>query len=188
MYDMQNDTTNTGNTMLNGLLHWRRKEAHEQEKKKNTIEYLFDDEYKTVGPTWSARVCYGVGTTYLGGLAVGGTWGAIEGLLRNRHNLLTTRLRLNQLLNAVTSRGPFVGNNAALLALLYNGVHGAVISGGDGGHGVGTATVSAAVAGALFRASKGVRAAGRGAAIMGTAMFLYSAVSDYIRHGRIYIQ
>lgn len=173
--------------MLNGLFHWRRKDVVEQEKKKSAIEYLFDDEYKTVGPTWSARVCYGVGTTYLGGLAVGGLWGCLEGL-RNRQNLSTTRLRINQLLNAVTSRGPFVANNAAVLALLYNGIHGAVINAGDGGHGVGTATVSAALAGAVFRASKGVAAAGRGAAVLGTGMLIYSSMTDYIKHGRIYIQ
>lgn len=152
----------------------------------NQLEYLFEDEYKTPGPTWSARVCYGVGTTYLSGLTLGGLWGAIEAA-RNRPGFDTTRLRVNHLLNTMTARGPFLGNNAAVLALMYNGLHGAIIATMDGQHGAGTATAAAALTGALFRVRHGWRAAGRGAGILGGAMLLYTCLFDYVRHGHIYI-
>ena len=68
---------------------------------------------------WSDDLCYGTGVTYLTALTVGGAWGLQEGLRRS-HNQ-PPKLRLNSVLNAVTRRGPFLGNSAGVIAMVYNG-------------------------------------------------------------------
>ncbi len=56
---------------------------------------------------WSDDLCYGTGTTYLSGLALGGLLGAREGFFRPLGvDNPTFRLRLNAVLNQVTRRGP----------------------------------------------------------------------------------
>lgn len=51
---------------------------------------------------------------------VGGAWGLAEGW--NKSPITATpRLRLNYVLNAVTRRGPFLGNSAGVIAMVYNG-------------------------------------------------------------------
>lgn len=69
---------------------------------------------------WSDDLCYGTGVTYLSALALGGAWGMAEGLNRSSH-VTSPKLRLNAVLNAVTRRGPFLGNNAGVIAMVYNG-------------------------------------------------------------------
>ena len=69
---------------------------------------------------WSDDLCYGTGVTYLSALAMGGAWGLAEGLNRSQ-GITSSKLRLNAVLNAVTRRGPFLGNNAGVIALVYNG-------------------------------------------------------------------
>ena len=65
---------------------------------------------------WSDDLCYGTGTTYLSGLALGGLLGAREGLVRPLGvDNPTTRLRLNAVLNSVTRRGSFFGNSAGVI-------------------------------------------------------------------------
>src|ERR1700710_896739 len=58
---------------------------------------------------WSDDLCYGTGISYLSALTSGGTWGLAEGLQKNPPSM-PPRLRLNGVLNAVTRRGPFLGN------------------------------------------------------------------------------
>lgn len=70
---------------------------------------------------WSDDLCYGTGITYLSGLAIGGMWGLVEGWNRAPQNA-TPRLKLNYVLNSVTRRGPFLGNSAGVIALVYNGM------------------------------------------------------------------
>ena len=49
------------------------------------------------------------------GQGVGGVWGAVEGM---RHRDATTHiLRINTVLNAVTKRGPFLGNSLAVIGI-----------------------------------------------------------------------
>jgi import inner membrane translocase subunit TIM23 len=97
---------------------------------------------------WGDELCYGTGTTYLTGertqlkrcyycmcssslsitgLGIGGVWGLREGLFRRLRSeaagevaRTSMRVRLNTVLNSVTRRGSFVGNNAGVLALIYN--------------------------------------------------------------------
>lgn len=71
---------------------------------------------------WSDDLCYGTGCTYLGALGVGGAWGMIEGLRRTAPGA-PPKIRLNAVLNAVTRRGPFLGNSAGVVAMVYNGIN-----------------------------------------------------------------
>lgn len=47
------------------------------------------------------------------GMALGGVWGLAEGLKHSEAR--TYRLRMNSILNGCTRRGPFLGNNLAVL-------------------------------------------------------------------------
>lgn len=105
---------------------------------KQQLEYLFEEAYTSTGPSWGARICYGTGLTYLTFLSLGGLWGAVASLNQPLSFKLAPgqqvsgKLRMNAVLNGITSRGPFMANTGSMLALLYNLVHGAVIRLRDG--------------------------------------------------------
>lgn len=94
-----------------------------------TLEYLnLDDSapsptatVKSALPSrgWTDDLCYGTGVTYLSGLALGGSWGFIEGVNKAPQQA-SPRLKLNYILNSVTRRGPFLGNSAGVVAVTYN--------------------------------------------------------------------
>ncbi|TIA89915.1 hypothetical protein E3P99_01813 [Wallemia hederae] len=63
---------------------------------------------------WSDDLCYGVGTTYVTGLGIGGLWGFREGM-NKKLAAPVTRLRINAILNSVTKRGSFIGNSGGIL-------------------------------------------------------------------------
>jgi import inner membrane translocase subunit TIM23 len=71
---------------------------------------------------WSDDLCYGTGCTYLTALTIGGAWGLAEGL-RKTPSSAPPKIRLNGVLNAVTRRGPFLGNSAGVVAMVYNGIN-----------------------------------------------------------------
>ena len=115
---------------------------------------------------WSDDLCYGTGTTYLSGLALGGLLGAREGLARPLGVDQTTfRLRLNAVLNQVTRRGSFFGNSAGVIALIYNLVD-AAIDGVRGKHDIYGAMSAGALSGALFKSTAGLRPMAISSAIM----------------------
>lgn len=100
---------------------------------------------------WSDDLCYGTGTTYLGGLLVGSMMGLREGLTRPLGiESPTFRLRMNAVLNQVTRRGTFIGNSAGVIALTYN-IFDATIDAVRGVHDIYGSVASGAIAGALFR-------------------------------------
>lgn len=68
---------------------------------------------------WTDDLCYGTGAVYLIGLGLGGSYGFFEGL-RNIPPNSPGKLQLNTVLNHITRRGPFLGNNAGVLTLTYN--------------------------------------------------------------------
>ncbi|KAF8630747.1 hypothetical protein AX17_005342 [Amanita inopinata Kibby_2008] len=74
---------------------------------------------------WSDDLCYGTGTMYLSGLALGGAWGFREGA-RRPLAVSNARLRINSILNSITRRGTFIGNSAGVLALVYNGINSSI--------------------------------------------------------------
>lgn len=104
---------------------------------------------------WSDDLCYGTGTTYLTALMVGGAWGLAEGLNRSPASA-PPKLRLNSVLNAVTRRGPFLGNSAAVIAMVYNGMN-STIGYYRGKHDAVNSLAAGALSGMLFKSTKGVR-------------------------------
>ena len=104
---------------------------------------------------WSDDLCYGTGVTYLSALTLGGTWGMIEGLRKSPASA-PPKLRLNSVLNSMTRRGPFLGNSAGVIAMVYNGIN-STIGYYRGRHDSANSIVAGAVSGMLFKSTKGVR-------------------------------
>ncbi|KAK6007308.1 hypothetical protein QM012_006316 [Aureobasidium pullulans] len=104
---------------------------------------------------WSDDLCYGTGVTYLAGLTVGGAWGLAEGLNRLPASA-PPKLRLNSALNAITRRGPFLGNSAGVIAMVYNGFN-SFIGHYRGKHDAANSIVAGALSGMLFKSTKGIR-------------------------------
>ncbi len=104
---------------------------------------------------WSDDLCYGTGTTYLAALGAGGAWGLAEGLRRLPPSA-PPKLRLNSVLNAMTRRGPFLGNSAGVLALTYNGIN-SFVGYCRGKHDAANSIAAGALSGAVFKSTRGVR-------------------------------
>lgn len=102
---------------------------------------------------WTDDLCYGTGTVYLLGLGMGGAYGLVEGLRKTPADA-SFKLRLNGILNAVTRRGPFLGNSAGVLTLIYNLIN-ASIGKYRGKHDDWNSIASGAIAGAMFKCTKG---------------------------------
>lgn len=66
------------------------------------------------------------------------------------------KLRLNSMLNSVTRRGPFLGNSAGVIALVYNGIN-STIGHYRGKHDSANSVAAGALSGMLFKSTKGVR-------------------------------
>jgi mitochondrial import inner membrane translocase subunit TIM23 len=99
-------------------------------------------------------LCYGTGVTYLAGLTLGGAWGLQEGLRRSGGQ--PPKLRLNSVLNAVTRRGPFLGNSAGVVAICYNLIN-SYIGYLRGKHDAANTVAAGALSGMLFKSTRGVR-------------------------------
>lgn len=104
---------------------------------------------------WSDDLCYGTGVTYLAALSMGGAWGLAEGLQRSPASA-PPKLRLNSVLNAVTRRGPFLGNSAGVIAMVYNGVN-STIGHYRGKHDAANSVAAGALSGMVFKSTKGIR-------------------------------
>ncbi|KAJ5513710.1 Mitochondrial inner membrane translocase subunit Tim17/Tim22/Tim23/peroxisomal protein PMP24 [Penicillium fimorum] len=104
---------------------------------------------------WSDDLCYGTGTTYLVALATGGAWGLVEGLKKTPATA-APKIRLNAVLNSVTRRGPFLGNSAGVVAMVYNGINsglGVV----RGKHDASNSIVAGALSGMIFKSTRGLK-------------------------------
>ncbi|EST08746.1 Mitochondrial inner membrane translocase subunit Tim17/Tim22/Tim23/peroxisomal protein PMP24 [Kalmanozyma brasiliensis GHG001] len=129
---------------------------------------------------WSDDLCYGTGTTYLSGLALGGLLGAREGFFRPLGvDNATFRLRLNAVLNQVTRRGSFFGNSAGVIALIYNLVD-ASIDGIRGKHDIFGAVAAGGVSGAMFKCTAGVRPMAIASGIMMAAAATWTTAKSAI--------
>jgi mitochondrial import inner membrane translocase subunit TIM23 len=104
---------------------------------------------------WSDDLCYGTGMTYLTALTLGGTWGLVEGLNRTPPTA-PPKLRLNGVLNSVTRRGPFLGNSAGVVAMLYNGLN-STIGYARGKHDAANSIAAGAVSGMVFKSTRGLK-------------------------------
>jgi import inner membrane translocase subunit TIM23 len=124
---------------------------------------------------WSDDLCYGTGATYLVGLSLGGAWGFVEGL-RKVAPEAPPRLKLNGILNAVTRRGPFLGNSAGVVAMVYNGIN-STIGYYRGKHDTANSVLSGAIAGAIFKSTRGVKPMAISAGIVGSLAGAWSVGS-----------
>ncbi|KAJ7746890.1 Tim17/Tim22/Tim23/Pmp24 family-domain-containing protein [Mycena maculata] len=152
------------------------------------LDYLLLDDDKTnelPGATtaipsrgWSDDLCYGTGTMYLGGLALGGAWGVREGATRPLA-VSNTRLRINSVLNSVTRRGTFIGNSAGVLALVYNGVNSS-IDAMRGKHDILGSMGAGGITGALYKSTAGVKPALAAATFMSGVAGIWSYVKKNV--------
>ncbi|KAI9831600.1 MAG: Mitochondrial import inner membrane translocase subunit tim23 [Phylliscum demangeonii] len=132
---------------------------------KKTLEYLTLEESalsdlpgsRSALPSrgWSDDLCYGTGVTYLTALTLGGSWGIVEGFNRLPPSA-PPKLRLNSVLNSVTRRGPFLGNSAGVLAMVYNGIN-SLIGHYRGQHDAANSVAAGAISGMLFKSTRGLR-------------------------------
>ncbi|KAI0464545.1 Mitochondrial import inner membrane translocase subunit tim23 [Komagataella kurtzmanii] len=106
---------------------------------------------------WSDDLCYGTGTAYLLGLGTGGLYGFREGVANLPKGAdVSGKLKLNTILNHVTRRGPFLGNSAGVLAVTYNIIN-STLDSFRGKHDTYNSLAAGALAGAIFKSSKGVK-------------------------------
>lgn len=103
---------------------------------------------------FSDDLCYGTGITYLSALTLGGAWGLQEGLRRSAGQ--PPKLRLNSVLNAVTRRGPFLGNSAGVIAITYNCFNSG-IGYIRGKHDSANTIAAGALSGMIFKSTRGLR-------------------------------
>jgi len=99
-------------------------------------------------------LCYGTGITYLAGLSIGGARGLQEGLRGSYAQ--PPRLRLNAVLNAVTRRGPFLGNSLGVIAIIYNCFN-STVGWMRGKHDAANAVLAGGLSGMLFKSTRGLR-------------------------------
>ncbi|KAI2713920.1 hypothetical protein CBS147311_3640 [Penicillium roqueforti] len=131
----------------------------------DTLDYLSLDDTaldelpgsRSVLPSrgWSDDLCYGAGTTYLVALATGGAWGLIEGLKKTPPTA-APKIRLNGVLNSVTRRGPFLGNSAGVVAMVYNGFNSS-LGYVRGKHDATNSIVAGALSGMVFKSTRGLK-------------------------------
>ena len=79
----------------------------------------------------------------------------VEGLNRSPATA-PPKLRLNSLLNSVTRRGPFLGNSAGVIAMVYNGIN-SLLGYYRGRHDAANSVVAGALSGMLFKSTRGLR-------------------------------
>ena len=79
----------------------------------------------------------------------------IEGLNRSPADA-PPKLRLNSVLNSVTRRGPFLGNSAGVIAMVYNGINSG-IGHLRGRHDSANSVIAGALSGMLFKSTRGVK-------------------------------
>lgn len=131
---------------------------------KDTLEYLTLEDgalsqvpgSQSVIPSrgFTDDLCYGTGISYLSALGLGGAWGLREGLLKSVGQ--PPKLRLNAVLNGMTRRGPFLGNSAGVIAIIYNCINGS-IGHFRGKHDSANTIAAGALSGMLFKSTKGLR-------------------------------
>lgn len=103
---------------------------------------------------WSDDLCYGTGITYLSALTIGGAMGLQEGLRRSAGQ--APKLRLNSTLNAITRRGPYLGNSAGVVAIVYNCFN-SFLGYFRGKHDSANSILAGVLSGFLFKSTRGLR-------------------------------
>ncbi|KNE61974.1 mitochondrial import inner membrane translocase subunit [Allomyces macrogynus ATCC 38327] len=149
------------------------------------VEYIFTDDSPlhaasggfVPSRSWTDDLCYGTGTAYLSGLLFGGSWGFVQGM-RIPLPVASAKLRVNAVLNAMTRRGPFVANSIGVLALMYNSMNSAITSQVGTANAPAASVMAAASAGALFKATSGVRPMAISSAMCASVAVLWQATKQ----------
>ncbi|PHH62714.1 hypothetical protein CDD81_6783 [Ophiocordyceps australis] len=131
---------------------------------KDTLDYINLDEStlsdlpggQSVLPSrgFTDDLCYGTGITYLTALSIGGVLGLQEGLRGSEGK--PPKLRLNAVLNAVTRRGPYLGNSAGVIAITYNCIN-SLIGHVRSKHDAANSILAGALSGMLFKSTRGLK-------------------------------
>ncbi|KAG0314067.1 Mitochondrial import inner membrane translocase subunit tim23 [Dissophora globulifera] len=127
--------------------------------------------------SWSDDLTYGTGLTYITGLSAGGAYGFYEGLRSSPSPAF--KIRLNTVLNSMTRRGPFIGNSAGVLALMYNGISGGITK-ARGTYDPLNSIAAGALTGALFKSTAGLRAAGSAGGVCAVAAGIWAFGRDML--------
>ncbi|SCU89094.1 LADA_0E13652g1_1 [Lachancea dasiensis] len=127
---------------------------------------------------WTDDLCYGTGAVYLLGLGLGGSYGFFEGL-KNIPPNSPGKLQLNTVLNHITRRGPFIGNNAGVLTLTYNLINSS-IDALRGKHDAANSVVAGALTGAIFKSSKGLKPMAYASGMVAAAAATWSGAKSFI--------
>ncbi|KAI1247804.1 hypothetical protein MGN70_011697 [Eutypa lata] len=126
---------------------------------------------------FSDDLCYGTGITYLTALSLGGAWGLQEGLRRSVGQ--PPKLRLNSTLNAVTRRGPFLGNSAGVVAITYNCFNSG-IGYFRGKHDAANTILAGTLSGMVFKSTRGVRQMMISGGVVGSAAGVWAITKKII--------
>ncbi len=126
---------------------------------------------------FSDDLCYGTGVTYLTALSIGGAWGLQEGLRRSVGQ--PPKLRLNSTLNAITRRGPFLGNSAGVVAITYNCFNSAIGS-LRGKHDAANTILAGILSGMVFKSTRGVRQMMISGTVVGTVAGVWAVCSPHV--------
>ncbi|KAG5419116.1 TIM23 [Candida metapsilosis] len=129
--------------------------------------------------SWTDDLCYGTGAVYLIGLGLGGLSGFQHGIRTLPPNS-PGKVQLNHILNNITKRGPFLGNNAGVLALTYNIIDSS-LDGVRGKHDDVNSVVAGALAGALFRSSRGLKPMAYSSVLMAGAAGLWCGIKHSLK-------
>lgn len=136
------------------------------------VDYLFLDAPGGGGvrkKSWSEQLTYMAGLAYLTGGAAGVAAGARAGLVASAGK--PRKLRINAVLNAAGRRGALAANSAAVLAVLFSAAETAAYGAAEE-DGAANYAAAGAVAGGVFKSTRGVRVAGAwalGGAALGLA-------------------
>ncbi|KAG5944610.1 hypothetical protein E4U53_006866 [Claviceps sorghi] len=150
---------------------------------KDTLEYLSLEDSalselpggQSVLPSrgFTDDLCYGTGITYLAGLSLGGAWGLKDGLQKSVGQ--PPKLRMNAILNGMTRRGPFLGNSAGVVAIVYNCVN-SLIGMVRGKHDAANTVVAGVLSGMVFKSTRGGRSMMISGGVVGSVATVWAIV------------
>jgi mitochondrial import inner membrane translocase subunit TIM23 len=112
---------------------------------------------KGYGRQFGEQMVYSVGCAYGAGIALGGTWGVLEGVRRGGEN---RKLFMNSVANGAATRGPFIGNQMGIMTIFYVASYN-ILGWVRGEEDPFRAAAAGAISGALFKSFGGWQLAAR---------------------------
>lgn len=122
-----------------------------------SVDYVFADDYKPFRKkSGTEQLTYLAGSAYLTGAVIGGSRGCYQGLAASVGK--APRLRLNAVLNATGKQGALLANTFGILALAFS-LSESTIYNYTSDETVGNYALAGAAAGAIYKSTRGGRAA-----------------------------